>query len=476
MAWLETRAGMVLNLNPTWILIGWLLNPLFKHLKVDSPMNQKNDRRTLFGWCMYDWANSAFATTILAALLPAYFAGEVVGPEGVVIAGTLYSATTLWGLVVGFAALLIFLTAPFLGAIADFSASKKRFLLTFAYGGALFTLLLFFCKSGDVFLTLLIFLMAQIGFIAANVFYDAFLPQIATEDKIDWVSGKGFAFGYLGGALQFALCLGLVAGHDYLGISQTLAARIGMAMAGMWWAGFTLFTWKFLKEAPSTHSLPETVQSNLKVMAYARVGFSRLWQTARRVSQFKHLLLFLIAFMLYNDGIQTVINMATIYGKEELGLSTTTLMVTLLIIQIIAIAGALSFSRLAGWIGAKRAVMVTLVLWTGVVIYGYFIQTATEYFILGVIVGIVLGGSQALSRSLYGAMIPEDASAEFYGFYSVFSKFSAIWGPLVFAVIRQVAGSARISIVSLMVFFIAGLILLAFVDEAKAREAKLSPS
>jgi len=437
-------------------------------------MPEKNDRKTIFGWCMYDWANSAFATTVLAALLPAYFAGEVVGPEGVEIGGTLFSATTLWGFVVAFAAFLIFLIAPVLGAISDFSATKKKFLLSFAYGGSLFTILLFFCQSGDVLKTLLIFLLAQIGFIGGNIFYDAFLPQITTDDKIDWVSGKGFSYGYLGGGLQFAVALGLVAGHEQLGISQQLAARIGLAMAGIWWAGFTLFTVKYLREVPRTEAMPDKYQGKPVLFAYAAVGFSRLIKTTRRVSRFRHLLIFLIAFMLYNDGIQTVINMATIYGKEELNLTTTILMLTLLIIQTIAILGALAFSRLAGLIGTKRSVMITLVIWSGIVIYAYFIQSAAEYFILGLLVGIVLGGSQALSRSLYGSMIPEEASAEFYAFYSVFSKFSAIWGPMAFAIIRQVAGSSRISIVSLIVFFIAGLILLSFVDEKKAREAKVA--
>ena len=282
---------------------------------------------------------------------------------------------------------------------------------------------------------------------------------------------RGFPSDTWAAGLQFALALGLVAGHDHLGLSQALAARIGLAMAGLWWAGFTLFTVKYLREAPRTETLPEGFERGSKA-AYVSVGFSRLLQTARHVGRFRHLLLFLIAFMLYNDGIQTVINMATIYGKEELGLSTTSLMVTLLIIQVIAIFGALFFSGLAERIGAKRAVMVTLVLWSGIVVYAYFIQTVTEYFLLGVVVGVVLGGSQALSRSLYGSMIPEEASAEFYGFYSVFSKFSAIWGPMVFAVIRQVTGTARLSIVSLIVFFVVGLVLLAFVDENKARQAK----
>ena len=431
-----------------------------------------DDRKAIFGWSMYDWANSAFATTVIAALLPAYFAGEIVGPEGVRIGGTIYSATTLWGFIVGFAAMIIFIIAPVLGAISDFSAAKKRFLITFAYGGSLFTILLYFCHSGDVIKTMFIFLLAQIGFIAGNVFYDAFLPQIASEDKIDWVSGKGFSFGYLGGGLQFAIVLGLVAGHEILGISQSLAVRIGFVMTGLWWAGFTLFTVKHLHEMPRTEELPEEYQKKFLLLAYLSVGFSRLFKTARQVALFRHLLLFLIAFMLYNDGIQTVINMATIYGKEELGLSTTSLMVTLLIIQFIAIFGSLAFSLLARYIGAKVSLMVSLVLWSCVVIYAYFITSTLEYFTLGIVVGIVLGGSQALSRSLYGSMIPAGASAEFYGFYSVFSKFSAIWGPMVFAIIRQVAGSSRLSIVSLIVFFIAGLVILFFVDEDKAREAK----
>jgi UMF1 family MFS transporter len=315
-------------------------------------------------------------------------------------------------------------------------------------------------------------LFAQIGFIAGNVFYDAFLPQIASEDKIDWVSGKGFSFGYFGGGLQFALVLILVAGYRQIGISQALAARLGIAMAGCWWAGFTIFTIKYLREAPRAAILPEQYRKKPVIWAYVALGFNNLLRTARRVRRFRQLILFLIAFMLYNDGIQTVINMATIYGKEELRLTTTFLMLTLLVIQGIAIFGALFFSRLAGLIGSKKAVMVTLALWSGIVIYAYFIRSAAEYFVLGVAVGIVLGGSQALSRSLYGSMIPEEASAEFYGFYSVFNKFSAIWGPLAFAVIRQLAGSSRLSILSLVVFFLAGLLLLSLVDEKKAREAK----
>ena len=433
----------------------------------------KNDKKTIFGWCMYDWANSAYITTAAVALLPNYFAKAVVGEAGVDIFGTNMSATALWGFMLGGAAFLVFLFAPVLGAIADFSSVKKRFLASFAYMGSLFATMLYFCGSGDVGLTIMLFMITQVCFVGGNVFYDAFLPQIASEDKLDSVSAKGYAFGYIGGSLQFAIALGLVAMQE-TPENQAMAARIGMAMTGIWWAGWTLLTMKYLKEEKTPYELPEAYRNRPKVVAYLTLGINRTLSTAKRVGRFKHLTLFLVAYMIYNDGIHTVTSMATIYGTEELKLSTTELMVTLLLVQVVAIAGALIFSRLANRIGAKRSVMCALVLWSGVVTYGYFIHTATEFFVLGIVVGIVLGGTQALSRSFYGAMIPEGASAEFYGFYSVFSKFSSIWGPVTFGFIKQITGSARLAIISLMVFFIVGLILLKFVDEEKAKADKLA--
>ena len=433
----------------------------------------KNDKKTIFGWCMYDWANSAYITTAAVALLPNYFAQAVVGEAGVDIFGMNMSATALWGFMLGGAAFLVFLFAPVLGAIADFSSGKRRFLASFAYTGSLFATMLYFCKSGDVGLTIALFMGTQVCFVAGNVFYDAFLPQIASEDKLDSVSAKGYAFGYVGGSLQFAIALGLVA-MQKTPEDQAMAARIGMAMTGIWWAGWTLLTMKYLKEAKIPYELPEAYRDRPKSLAYLALGISRTVATAKRVGRFKHLTLFLVAYMIYNDGIHTVTSMATIYGTEELRLSTTALMVTLLLVQVVAIGGALVFSRIANRIGAKHAVMCALVLWSGVVTYGYFIHTATEFFVLGIIVGVVLGGTQALSRSFYGAMIPEQASAEFYGFYSVFSKFSSIWGPVTFGFIKQITGSARLAIISLMIFFIVGLILLGFVDETKAKADKLA--
>ncbi|MCZ6681451.1 MAG: MFS transporter, partial [Candidatus Poribacteria bacterium] len=246
----------------------------------------KNDKKTIFGWCMYDWANSAYITTVVTAILPNYFARVVVGEAGVRIGNTLFSATTLWGYMVSLAAFFVFLCAPVLGAISDFSSAKKKFLMVFAYTGSLFAILLYTCQSGNVWQTMIFFLIAQIGFVGANVFYDAFLPQIASEDRMDWVSGKGFSFGYIGGGLQFAIALGLVAGHKLIGIpDQGMAARIGMAMAGLWWAGFTLFTFKHLKEAEVVEEIPQKYQSKPKVIAYIAIGLIRTFATMQKVGR-----------------------------------------------------------------------------------------------------------------------------------------------------------------------------------------------
>lgn len=432
----------------------------------------KDDSRTIFGWCMYDWANSAYTTTIVAALLPAYFEKSIVPEGGITWLGRNFSAVSLWAYGVSISAMLAFFLSPVLGAIADFSSAKKRFLLLFAYVGSMAATLLYFSGPGDVISTLVLFVFAQFGFVSANVFYDAFLPQLVSEEHLDRISGRGYAFGYLGGGVQFALALGLYAAHERLGLSEQLAVRIGLASAGLWWAGFSLFLVFFVREAPSKQPLPPRLARYPKAVAYAAVGVTRTLATVSRVRRYKHLVLFLAAFMFYNEGIQTVISMATIYGSGELKLSIDTLMYTLLIIQGVAMIGSLAFGRLAERIGTKRTILITLGLWSAVVIYAYFIHTKAEFFILGMIVGLVLGGSQALSRSYYGSMIPEGASAEFYGFYTVFSKFSAILGPLAFGLIRQYTGSARNSIVSLIGFFLLGMGLLFFVNEGQARLAR----
>ncbi len=415
---------------------------------------------------MYDWANSAYITTVAAGVLPAYFASVVAGPGTLRVLGFETTAPAVWAFVVALASLLVFVCAPVLGAIADYSGSKKKFLMAFGYAGALIAILLSFSGSGDVYRTLILFMGAQIGYFGSLVFYDAFVTHIASPEKLDWLSGKGYSYGYVGGGLQFALSLALVARHEYFGISEIAAVRIAILTAGLWWAGFALVPLRYLRENKA-----ET-RTKLSVAQYLRLGIARTIRTTRRVRQFRHLATFLLAFMLYNDGIDTVIAIAASYATAELKLPIQTLMVTLLIIQMVAIGGALLFGKLAVRIGTKHAIMLALLVWSGIVVFAYFMQTGTEFMVLGAFAGLVLGGSQALSRSFYASMVPPAASAEFFGFYTVFSKFSAIWGPAAFGVVAQVFGSARLAILSLIVFFVAGLALLAFVDERKAREAK----
>ena len=435
---------------------------------MSSAAPPRDDRRNLFGWYMYDWANSAYILTVSAGLIGPFMV-RTIAPEGARFLGVAIPPGSLVAFAIGVSAGLTFLMAPVLGAIADFAGARKRFLLFFAYMGAAATVPLCFSGAGSTVRTLALFVTAQTCFVAANVFYDAFLPSIASEAEMDRVSGRGYVYGYVGGSVQFTVSLLLLLGSERIGISQVQAVQASMAMAGLWWAGFTLFTVKYLREARTASRLPDRYRRLPGPIGYAALGFSRTWRTAARVGRFKHLLVFLIAFMFYNDGIQTVIQLGATYGTETLSLGEEFLMATLLTIQIVAAVGAVVFTRLAKRIGTKNAVMTSIAVWAGIVVYAYNMQTAAQYLVMGVIVGFVLGGSQALSRSLYGSMIPTEASAEFYGFYSVFSKFSAIWGPFVFGAAGVLTGSSRTGILSLIVFFIVGFVLLWFVDEKKAR-------
>lgn len=430
----------------------------------------KSDKeRNVFAWYMYDWANSAFATTVIAALLPIYFATVIVPSDGwgfrLFGIGISTNATTMWAFLSGTTALFVFITAPILGAIADITESKKKFLMTFCFGGSLFTTLLFFSQSGDVWMTMIFFFLANTCFISANIFYDAFLPHIASRSEIDQVSGKGYAYGYLGGGLQFLLCIILITAHNKIGIEKTMAVRISLLFSGVWWAGFSIFTLVGLHESANIKPAPQQPLSATNSCNYIRVGISRTWNTILNVKKHRNLTIFLVAFMFYNDGIHTVIRMAAIYGKDELGLRNETLMGTLLLVQFIGIGGALLFSKISKSFGTKRILIFILFLWLGILCYAYIITSAIDFWLLGIGVGFVLGGSQAISRSLYGSMIPASESAEFFGFYSISAKFSAIWGPFVFGIIRQVTGTSRLAILSLVGFFIIGIVLLCFVKE-----------
>lgn len=423
--------------------------------------------RQIRAWCVYDWANSAYMTTTAAALLPVYFVNGI-APEGAEVLGRTLPASALWGFGVGTAAVLVLLMAPVLGAIADYSLRKKRFMTVFAYGGSLCASLLFFARPGMVWLALGLFVLAQTAFTAGNVFYDAFLPTLVDDEEVDRVSGRGYAYGYLGGGLQFAIALGLVGGHDAIGLDRVTAVRIALGTAGLWWAGFATYTFAVLREEERRYSVDHP---HLGIRALARLGIARTVRTTLRLPDFPNLSLFLVAFLFYNDGIQTVIGVASAYGGDELALSSTGVMLTFLIVQLIAFGGALLFGRIADRLGTRDSVILALGGWCVVVVFAYFLRPGdlTGFMVLGALVGLVLGGSQALSRSFFASMVPKEASAEFFGFFSVFNKLSAVGGPLLFGGLTAWFGSARPAILFLIVFFLLGTGLLLLVDEEKAR-------
>jgi UMF1 family MFS transporter len=419
-------------------------------------------RRERLGWCLYDWANSAFATTILAAVLPVYFAESVVPREGVLVSlwGTTMnlSATSLWGYASGLVAFLVLISAPVLGGIADASQRKKSFQMAFCYSGAIFTLLLFYSGPGWVLYTLFLYCLAHYCFVGGNVFYDAFLPFLSRGRKdMDRLSGQGFALGYLGGGLLLALNVVFIEISGRLGIQKDTAVRLSLASAGVWWALFGTISFFLVREERSPRA------ETMGLWQSAVAGWRATWHTTRVVARYKQIVIFLLAYMIYNDGVQTVIKMASIYGKDELGLSTGTLLGTLLMVQFIGIGGALFMSWVARRLGTRRTIMGALLVWLAMTVYAYGMDSANQYWVLGIVVGLILGGTQALSRSFYGSLIPKEQAAQFFGYFSVFAKFSAIWGPVLFALVRQVTGTARLSILSLSLFFLVGWVLLLFV-------------
>lgn len=420
---------------------------------------------------MYDWANSAYITTF-GAIVAVFFASTIVPDEGFVG----LSGETLWAGVVGIGSFILFLVMPVLGTVADYAAAKRRFLRSFALLGALTTIALPLVPDGAVLGFLFVALISQIGFVAANVFYDGFLPIITTDDTIDRVSSKGFAYGYIGGGLYLLLAFVLIflSDNGTLGLSLAEASRISIAGAGVWWLLFSLVTLRRLPDEGEPQPLPARLADRSRLSAYARIGFGATWETTKKLLDFRALLLFVVAYFLYNNGINTIIAVTGAYAVDTLELATTEIVITFLIVQFVAFGGALFFGWLAGKIGTKPAIVISLFIWIGISIAGYLLPVgkATPLYVLGAVVGLVLGGSQALSRSLYGSMIPEEASAEFFGFFTVFSKASAVAGTTVFALVSGFTGSGRPAILSVVGFFVVGLILLMRVNVKEGRASR----
>jgi len=415
-------------------------------------MDEKKYKKIINSWSMYDWANSAFATTIMAAVLPIYYSA-IAEP-----ALTPNQATAYWGYTNSIALLLVALLSPILGAVADFRGAKKRYLTYFALIGISATAFMYFLTSGDWLFASVLFIIGNIGFAGANVFYDSLLPHIAQKGDIDQVSTRGYAMGYLGGGLLLAVNLAMIMlSPDHL---TALMTRISLASVAIWWLLFAIPLWKNVPEPPR-----QIYEGELDSNPFT-AGFKRLAVTFKEIKKFKELFKFLVAFWLFNDGIGTIIKMATIYGKE-IGIGQTDLIGALLMVQFVGIPFSFAFGWLAKKIGTKKSIYISLSVYFLISIGGYFMESAIHFWILGFAVALVQGGSQALSRSLYGRMVPKAQSAEFFSFFSVSGKLAGMFGPLVFGVVSQIMGNSRLGIVSLVIFFIAGGLLLTRVDEEK---------
>jgi len=424
-------------------------------------------RREQVGWYFYDWANSAFSTTVIAVFLGPYLTS--IAQNAADGAGYIYPlglpvyADSLFPYLVSLSVVLQVFFLPILGAIADYSHLKKWFMGIFAYIGAFATLGMYFLQGDRYLLGGLLFILANLGFGASIVFYNAFLSDIAPPDERDRVSSQGWAMGYLGGGILLAVNLVFV---QFLaegwGISIGDAVRISLASAGLWWAIFTLIPLARLRPRASIKQLPTRA-------TYLSIGFTQLGHTLRKLPRYPQSLLFLVAYLVYNDGIQTVISVSSLFGSQELGLGTASLIQLILMVQFVAFFGALGFGYLARWIGSKRAILLSLVIWFAITVYVYaFLRTEFQFFIVGAVIAIVLGGSQALSRSLFSLMIPQGQEAEYFSLYEVSDRGTSWLGPLVFGLALQWTGSYRVALLSIASFFAVGLLLLSRVNVRKA--------
>ena len=414
-------------------------------------MVSKTKKRAQFAWVMYDWANSAFVTTITAAVLPVYFSSVA----AVNLPANL--RTAYWGYTSTIALLLVALAGPVLGAMADFSGAKKKFLTYFALLGIFGASLLFLVKEGNWMMASIFYILGNVGFSGANVFYDSLLPHVAEEDERDQLSSKGYAFGYLGGGILLAVNLAMIMTAPD-SEAAALMSRLSFLMVGAWWLIFTIPLWRWIKE-PVRRILKGEEKFNP-----IQASFNRLANTFGKIRKYKELFKFIIAFWLYNNGIGTIITMATIYGTE-LEFSSTTTIGTLLMVQFVGIPFSFLFGWLGKKIGTKKSILISLGVYAAIAIGGYFMVKELHFWILGFAVATVQGGSQALSRSLFSRMLPKSQSAEFYSFFSVSQKVAGSFGPFLFGVVSTVMGGSRLAIVSLIIFFIVGGYLLTKVDE-----------
>jgi UMF1 family MFS transporter len=416
-------------------------------------------RKELRAWALYDWANSAFATTVMAAVLPIYYV-QVAGstlPSNV--------ALSYWAYTAAAALLIIVLASPILGAMADFMGAKKRFLAAFMLLGVAATLGLSFVGTGHWRLASALYILGNIGFTGSIVFYASLLPHIASDEEMDRVAAGGWAVGYVGGGLLLAVNAAMIVRPEWFGLpDQAAASRASFASVAVWWGLFSIPLFRHVAEPPRRIDPGEEAPGMGPLVA----GFRRLRETARELGRYRQVVLFLAAFFFYSDGIGTIIKMATAYGSQ-IGLGTEALIGALLVVQIVGVPFTFAFGALADRIGTRNGIMLALAVYSGISVFGYFVTEAWHFWALALAVGMVQGGAQALSRGLFASMVPRARSSEFFSFYSVFEKMAGILGPVVFGIASQITGTGRVGILAVIVFFLLGMTLLRRVDVDEGR-------
>lgn len=409
--------------------------------------------RSAWAWTFYDWANSAFATTVMAGFFPIFL-------KQYWSAGS-DATTSTFQLGVGnaIAGIIVAAMAPVLGAIADRGGVRKKFLLLFTILGIFMTAGLYFVQKGDWQLAVTLYVLGTVGFTAGVVFYDALLVDVATPDHFDFISGFGYAFGYLGGGLLFAINVLMTLKPEMFGLADAAeAVRISFLMVAAWWAVFCIPLFLFVKERKPV---------NAPALGGAIVqGWKQFMDTFREIQRLRPIFLFLLAYWFYIDGVNTVIKMAVDYGLS-LGFETSSLITALLLVQFIGFPAAIAFGWLGEKWGTKRGIYVAIIVYTGVTAWAYFLENVTEFYIMAIAIGLVQGGIQSLSRSYYARMIPAEKSAEFFGFYGMIGKFATIIGPLLMGWVGVATGSPRLAILSIAILFVIGYVLLMKVEEQR---------
>ena len=411
-------------------------------------------------WAFYDVANSAWMTTIMTAVFPPFFVG-IAESAGL----TKAEAGSRFAFATAISVILVGLAGPLLGAIADLRAAKKRFLAAFvALGVACCVALYFYATPEHWAMALTVYVIGSIAVTSSLAFYNSLLPSVAQPHEIDRVSTGGFGLGYLGGGLLLALNLAMVSAPQRFGIPDvTTAVRLSFASVAVWWALFSIPVFRRVGEPLSRKQTRETASRGLLAVALSRLG-----ETLRDLRRHKDAGMLLLAFLVYNDAVNTIIRMGTIYG-DELGFSKSWMMITLLVIQLVGVPFAFAFGLLADRIGAKRTILITLAVYSGISIYAFALKTPVQYLVLGILVGTVQGAAQALARSMFATMIPQHKAGELFGFFGVFDRFGGSIGSIIFAATLALLGTSRPAILSLIVFFVIGGWLLTRVDVERGR-------